>query len=278
VRPKNVSYYSGPQRRQERMTPVRQNQYQNQSQKRMEDVAAGGNNYDGPGTGSYLGRRGVQATPAAVPKEDFDIQSNNARFNKDQFKEQVVAAQKKDEPIKQETPQQTNTTPQQTESSELNDLLKKLKSDKPTHLSPSAQPFVPASESKKDIKENKETKSIEGVPAPDNFPIAPKYEKKNFFDDISTDRDVSQRRDMVKRDTETFGDIAANYGYYNRQRSRYFNAGGGRGRGGGQRQFQGRGGQQQRRGNNPNPGAGAGYGTGAPIGTPGSYYRAVQRV
>jgi len=109
--------------------------------------------------------------------------------------------------------------------------MKKLKSEKPIHLSPSAQPFIPASESKKDTKE-KDTK-IEGVPVPDNIPIAPKYEKKNFFDDISTDRDVSQRRDMVKKDTETFGDIAANYGYYNRQRSRYFNAGGGRGRGGG---------------------------------------------
>jgi len=57
-------------------------------------TAAGGNNYDGPGTGSYLGRR-VQATTPAIPKEDFDIQSSNARFDKDQFKEQLkVAAQK----------------------------------------------------------------------------------------------------------------------------------------------------------------------------------------
>jgi len=73
---------------------------------------------------------------------------------------------------------------------------------------------------------------------------------------------------MVKKDTETFGDIAANYGYYNRQRSRYFNAGGGRGRGGGGRRNQGP---------RNNTGVGAGYGTGAPSGTPGSYYRAVQR-
>jgi len=45
---------------------------------------------------------------------------------------------------------------------------------------------------------------------------------------------MSQRRDMVKRDTETFGESAANYGYYNRGRGRYYNnSGRGRGRGGG---------------------------------------------
>jgi len=94
--------------------------------------------------------------------------------------------------------------------------------------------------------------------------------KKNFYDDISTDRDVGQRRDMVKKDTETFGAIAANYGYYNRQRSRYFNAGG-RGR-------RTRGGSNQGRGGNPNTGGGQAYASGGQSGTPGSFYRAVQRV
>jgi len=93
--------------------------------------------------------------------------------------------------------------------------------------------------------------------------------RKNFYDDISTDRDVGQRRDMVKKDTETFGDIAANYGYYNRQRPRYFNSGGnyrGRGRGGAWR-----GGSTS---------GGAGYGGGVLNGGTGAgaYYRAVQRI
>jgi len=121
------------------------------------------------------------------------------------------------------------------------------------------------------VKEKNPKEAGEGAPASENAPIAPKYEKKNFFDDISTDRDVGQRRDMVKKDTETFGDIAANYGYYNRQRSRYFNAAGGRGRGGGQRGS--RGGSNQGRGNYSNTG-----GSGAQSGTPGSFYRAVQRI
>jgi len=42
---------------------------------------------------------------------------------------------------------------------------------------------------------------------------------------------LSQRRDMMKKDTETFGSLANNYGHYNRQRPRYFSSGGG-GRGG----------------------------------------------
>jgi len=109
-------------------------------------------------------------------------------------------------------------------------VTKKLKSDKqptsPSNLSPSAQPFVPASESKKD--KEKDVK-IEGAPV--TTPEVPKYEKRNFYDDISTDRDLSQRRDMMKKDTETFGSLANNYGHYNRQRPRYFSSGGG-GRGG----------------------------------------------
>jgi len=91
--------------------------------------------------------------------------------------------------------------------------------------------------------------------------------KKNFFDDISTDRDVSQRRDMVKKDTETFGDIAANYGYYNRQRPRYFNSGG---------NYRGRRGGRGGGGSNTGTGYGGGVlngGSGA-----GAYYRAVQRI
>jgi len=42
---------------------------------------------------------------------------------------------------------------------------------------------------------------------------------------------MGQRRDMVKKDTETFGESGQNYGYYNRQRPRYFGSGGSRGRG-----------------------------------------------
>jgi len=131
-------------------------------------------------------------------------------------------------------------------------------------LSPSAAPFVPASD-KKDQKGEKEETVIDGIQVPvNNLPTAPKYEKKNFYDDISTDRDVGQRRDMVKKDTETFGDIAANYGYYNRNRARYFNSGGnyrGRGRGGG--------------------GWRGGRNRGGPMlsgGGAGAYYRAVQRL
>jgi len=117
----------------------------------------------------------------------------------------------------------------QNESSEVNDPTKKLKNEKPTSpsiLSPSAQPFIPAAEIKKD-------KDVKNEGTASTTPEAPKYEKRNFYDDISTDRDMNQRRDMVKKDTETFGDTATNYGYYNRQRPRYFsNGGGGRGRGG----------------------------------------------
>jgi len=242
-------------------------------------------NYDGPGTGSYLGRRAGNPTIApAIPQGEFDFQSSNARFDKDRFKEQVLK-------VAQKKTGQTDTPPpggdaqpledsQGGESTELTDLFKKLKSgsekpspssisNQPSHLSPSAPPFVPAAEGKKESKEKDEKESIDGVPIPDNLPTATKYEKKNFYDDISTDRDVGQRRDMVKKDTETFGDIAANYGYYNRQRPRYFNSGGnyrGRGRGGAWR-----GGSTS---------GGAGYGGGVLNGGTGAgaYYRAVQRI
>jgi len=100
------------------------------------------------------------------------------------------------------------------------------------------------------------------------YQLLPSMRKRIFFDDISTDRDVSQRSDMVKKDTETFGDIAANYGYYNRQRPRYFNSGGG----GGTYRGRGRGGPW--RGGSSAGGAGGNVnGSG-----PGAYYRAVQRI
>jgi len=254
---------------------------------RTQGSGSGSVNYDGPGTGSYLERRvGNPTISPAIPQGEFDIQSSNARFDKDRFKEQVlkVATQKAKTGSREteSTPPETRpTTTVEGESAELTDLLKKLKSgseksssstssNQSSSLSPSAVPFVPAAEGKKELKAGeKEDKEnvIDGVQVPDNLPTAPKYEKKNFFDDISTDRDVSQRRDMVKKDTETFGDIAANYGYYNRQRPRYFNSGG---------NYRGRRGGRGGGGSNTGTGYGGGVlngGSGA-----GAYYRAVQRI
>jgi protein LSM14 len=278
-------FYSGPQKKQDRQKPKnqgsgRQNQKRADEESTNSTPAPGGVNYDGPGTGSYLGRRvGNPSIAPAIPQGDFDIQSSNARFDKDRFKEQVlkVATQKAKGP-EGETPQPapTETQPDSSaskESPELNDLFKKLKSGSEksstnSQLSASAQTFVPAAEGK---KESKDKESIDGVPVPDGLPTAPKYEKKDFYDDISTDRDVSQRRDMVKKDTETFGDIAANYGYYNRQRPRYFNQGGGGGGGG---NYRGRGrGEPWRGGSSAGGGGGNVNGSGA-----GAYYRAVQRI
>jgi len=199
--------------------------YGRQDRRRVEEPADGSNgNYEGPGTGSYLERRG-NSTAAQVPNEEFDIQSSNARFDKGAFKEQLNAKKS----VKAEESENKDTQSTQTASiqgDDLNDLMKKLKTEKqpisPSNLSPSAQVFIPASESKKEKEKEKSE-----LPTTD----VPKYEKKDFYDDISTDREINQRREMVKKDTETFGESASNYGYYNRQRPRYFSSGGNRGRG-----------------------------------------------
>jgi len=142
-----------------------------------------GNNHQNyiPGTGKFLERRTKDNDDAnlVIPEKDFDFQGNLARFEMSNVKDALT----------EETQTKTETEPNEPKFESNDDKI----------------------ETKEDICEwDLQDENLKGP----KQEIQGKYDKENFFDTLSTDKDMFKSQtgaDMRELNAETFGKIGSTY-------------------------------------------------------------------
>jgi len=134
---------------------------------------------DCPGTGKFLERQSKENDDGdlEIPDKEFDFQGNLARFDMSSMKEALAEKEALTEEIKVES-----------------DDIKPLDEEEEN----------PADDETTKNNEKEDTENEK----------KPAYEKESFFDNLSTDREMSKRptgSEMRELDSETFGKIGSTY-------------------------------------------------------------------